>query len=78
MSRSAEAKKRRAIRYARSQAQVVDAAERRVVRLADGRTGRLLRVPAQSSRRSSGAKVRVELASGAVISVPVDQVTVIG
>ena len=49
---------------------VEDAEARRVVRLPDGRTGRLLSIPAQSSSRSAGAKARVQLSSGAVLSVP--------
>lgn len=80
MTRSSEAKARRWRRYRAhlaTQPQVVDAAERRVVRLADGRTGRLLSVPAQSSHRSAGAKARVELPSGAVVSVPMSELVVV-
>lgn len=54
---------------------VQDAAERRVVRLPDGRTGRLVAVPARSQRRSKGAKARVVLSSGAHLSVPVADLT---
>lgn len=78
--RSPEARQRRAASHGhlmRGRAQVVDAAERRVVRLVDGRTGRLLSVPAQSSHVSAGAKARVQLQSGAVISVPTSELVVI-
>ena len=63
---------------------VGDAQNRAVVRLADGRTARLLYWPiAVDSRRNDptqprrrrGAKARVLLPSGAVITVPTDQVT---
>ena len=86
--RSPEARKRRAAGRARAivnqrlaekaaeKQAVVDAAERRVVTLPDGRTGRLLSVPAQSSHVSSGAKARVLLPSGAVISVPLADLVV--
>lgn len=57
---------------------VQDAAERRPVRLPDGRTARLLSVPAQSSRRSKGGKARVLLASGAVLVFPVIDLAVAG
>lgn len=80
--RSPEARARRAVK--RKQAlrdaqrqRVVDAAERRVVRLPDGRTGRLLSVPAHSSHVSQGAKARVILQSGAVVSVPLAGLTVV-
>lgn len=46
-----------------------DAVERALVRLGDGRTGRLLYVPGGRGR-SSGRMARVELHEGAVISVP--------
>lgn len=79
--RSPEARARRAVK--RKQAireqqrqRVVDAAERRVVRLADGRTGRLLSVPAHSSHVSQGAKARVILQSGAIVSVPLSELVV--
>lgn len=48
---------------------VADAKARRVVSWGDGRTGRLVRVPAQSSRVSVGGKARVLLQSGAHLSV---------
>ena len=54
---------------------VDDAARRVVVRLSDGRTARLVAVPARSQRRSKGARARVVLASGAFLSVPVDELT---
>ena len=53
-----------------------DAARRVVVRWGDGRTGRLLSVPGRSGRLSAGAKARVVLGSGAVVSVPVDELRV--
>lgn len=85
--RSPEAKKRRATKRRQlledrraermARPRPVHAEQRRVVRLADGRTGRLFSVPSQSSHVSNGAKARVLLASGAVISVPLSDVTVI-
>lgn len=48
---------------------VEHAAARRIVRLPDGRTARLIAVPASSQRRSKGAKARVQLQSGKVLSV---------
>lgn len=85
--RSPEAKARRAIvrkrviaaekRMAALQPEVVDAAERRLVILPDGRTGRLLSVPAQSSHVSAGAKARVELRPGVVVSVPLSDLRVL-
>lgn len=86
--RSPEARKRRAAGRARAivhqrlaeqaaaKRAVADAAERRVVTLTDGRTGRLMSVPSQSSHVSQGAKARVLLPSGAVISVPLSELTV--
>ena len=47
-----------------------------MVRWGDGRTGRLLSVPGRSTRLSAGAKARVVLGSGAVVSVPVDELRV--
>lgn len=55
-------------------ATVADAERRAVVHLDDGRTGRLLCIPAISNRRSAGAKARVVIPSGAVVSVPVEQI----
>lgn len=52
-----------------------DAAERRTVRLPDGRTARLVAMPAQSTRRSKGAKARVVLPSGKHLSFPVADLT---
>lgn len=79
--RSPEARARRAAKrkhVLRAQHQrVVDAAERRVVRLPDGKTGRLLSVPAHSSHLSQGAKARVILASGAIVSVPMSDLVVV-
>lgn len=46
---------------------VTDAQQRALVRLPDGRTARLLSVP--GARRANGAKARVQLPSGAVLSV---------
>lgn len=54
---------------------VQDAADRRVVRMPDGRTARLVSVPAQSSRRSKGAKARVVMPGGHHVSVPVGDLT---
>lgn len=51
---------------------VQDAAQRQPVRLPDGRTARLLSVPAQSTRPSAGTRARVLLPSGAVLSFPID------
>lgn len=56
---------------------VEDAASRKVVRLADGRTARLVAIPAPSQRRSKGAKARVQLQSGAHLSVPVTDITIV-
>jgi hypothetical protein len=56
---------------------VEDAAARRVVRLVDGRTARLVAVPAQSQKRSKGAKARVMLSSGAHLSVAVSDLEVV-
>lgn len=85
--RSPEAKKRRAAKRAavlearrverQQRPRTVDAAERRVIRLPDGRTGRLLSVPAHSSQVSAGAKARVVLPSGAVISVALSELVVV-
>lgn len=80
-ARARRAAKRQAQLEARRQERmnrprVIDAATRRVVRLADGRTGRLLSVPAGSSHVSAGAKARVLLASGAVVSVPMSELVV--
>ena len=82
--RSPAAKARRMDKYRaiqRSQAKatplVVDAVERRIVVLPDGRTGRLLSVPGQSSHRSSGAKARVQLSSGAVLSFAMSDLRVL-
>lgn len=79
--RSPEARKRRAAKRKQvlrehQRQRVVDAAERRVVRLPDGKTGRLLSVPAHSSHVSQGAKARVVLQSGAVVSVPLADLVV--
>jgi hypothetical protein len=55
---------------------VADAAARRLVRLADGRTGILIFVPRPwrpGQRPSRGAKARVALHAHAIISVPVDE-----
>jgi hypothetical protein len=57
---------------------VDDAAARSVVRLPDGRTGRLLWIPAPGrTRRSKGLKARVMLREDVVLSVPVDQLQVV-
>lgn len=50
------------------------AAARGLVRLADGRTARLVRWPASApiGRRSKGEKARVQLPSGAYLSVPIE------
>lgn len=53
---------------------VADAQRRALVHMDDGRTARLLRIPAISNRRSAGAKARIVIPSGAVVSVPVDQI----
>ena len=54
-----------------------DAADRAIVRLADGRTARLLYVPDRSARGSQGRHVRVVLPSGAVLSVDAGSVRVV-
>lgn len=55
---------------------VADAQARTIVRLKDGRTARLVAVPARSQRRSKGAKARVLLSSGAYLSIPLDTLEV--
>ena len=51
-----------------------DAVHRRVVRTKDGRTARLFSVP---GRKRAGAKARVTLPGGAILSVPVDELEVV-
>jgi len=46
-----------------------DAADRRLVKLPDGRTGRLVYVRGNARPRKSGAKARVQLAGGSYASV---------
>lgn len=53
-----------------------DASRRRVVRLDDGRTGILIYVPTPNSTRSGGAKAKVCLRPGVVVSVPPETLTV--
>ena len=56
-----------------------DAKARAVVRLPDGRTGRLVFWPpppgAPRARRSKGRRARIELAGGSMVSVPPETVT---
>jgi hypothetical protein len=49
-----------------------DAADRRIVRMADGRTGRLLFVPDGAHARRKGNRARVEIRPGVVLSVAPD------
>jgi hypothetical protein len=53
-----------------------DAAARRAVRLPDGRTARLVATPG-SDRRSAGTKARVVLPSGAHLSFPLHDLTLL-
>lgn len=50
-----------------------DAKARAVVVLADGRSARLVSLPGPR-RRKTGARARVQLPSGAFLSVPVDSI----
>ena len=73
--RSPEAKKRRARdrkRIIRAEVTAADAEKRTVVRLPDGRTARLLSVHPSKGGRSKGRKARVLLASGACLSVALE------
>ena len=56
---------------------VADAARRAVVRIPDGRTARLHSVPGPNRTTSLGRKARVELPSGAFISINHDDLEVI-
>lgn len=54
------------------------AKNRALVALPDGRTGRLFRLPGgRTETKNIGRNARVQLPSGAIVSVPVDELIII-
>lgn len=56
---------------------VAHAASRALVRLPDGRTARLVRIPLGGSHHRGGAKARVQLPGGAYLSVRTSELEVV-